>query len=220
MKNLQIKTAVITGQHSFDVPAFTRLFRVLSNVDAFVQTLDDFVADEGKARDWYRVVLFYNFHQTTPGSPEAEPGWGRDTLAALERLGQTEQGIVVLHHSLMAFRQWPFWSTLVGIEERGFGYHHNQHLDVHIEDPDHPITHGLPDWKMVDETYTINEPGPDAHVLVTTDHPNSMHSLAWARTFGKARVFCCASGHDSQAFDNPHFRTLLSHGIAWAARHI
>ncbi len=70
---------------------------------------------------------------------------------------------------------------------------------------------------MVDETYTINEPGPETHTLLTTDHPHSMHALAWTRTFGKARVFCCALGHDAQAFDNPNFRALLSRGITWAA---
>lgn len=220
MTDLQIRTAVITGQHSFDVPAFTRLSCVLPNVDAYVQTLDDFVADVGKVRDWYEVILFYNFHQGVPGQPEQEPWWGRGTRAALERLGQTEQGIVVLHHALMAFREWPFWSNLVGIEERGFGYHQDQRIAVHVEDPAHPITSALADWSMVDETYTINEPGADSQVLLTTGHPNSMRNLAWTRTFGKARVFCYASGHDAQAFDNPHFRTVLSRGIGWAAHRL
>ncbi len=217
MTDLQIRTAVVTGQHSFDVPAFTRLFRVLPNVDAYVQTLEDLVADVGKARDWYEVIVFYNFHQGVPGTPDQEPWWGRGTQAALERLGQTEQGIVVLHHALMAFREWPFWSDLVGIEERGLGYHHDQRITVHVEDPAHTITRSLVDWTMTDETYTINEPGPGNQVLLTTDHPNSMRSLAWTRSFDKARVFCYASGHDGQAFTNPHFRTVLSRGIAWAA---
>ena len=210
MTDLQIRTAVITGEHAFDVPAFTRLFRVLPNVNAYTQTLDDYVADAGKVRDWYDVLLFYNFHQATPESDDK-------VHSTLARLGQAEQGIVVLHHALMAFRGWPFWSDLVGIEERGLGYHHDQHIDLHIEDTQHPITRGLADWPMVDETYTINEPGPESHVLLTTDHPHSMHALAWARAFGKARVFCCALGHDAQAFDNPNFRALLSRGITWAA---
>ncbi len=218
--HLQIKTAVITGNHPFDVPAFTRLFRVLSNVDAFIQTLDDFVADEGKVRNWYDVVVFYNFHQETPGEPNHVPGGGRGILDALKRVGKTNQGIVVLHHGLLAFREWPFWSELVGIDERGMGYHHDQEIDVHVEDPSHPITLHLGDWAMKDETYTVNEPGADSKILLTTNHPNSMHSLAWTRTFGKARVFCYGSGHDSQAFDNPHFRTVLSRGIAWAAGRI
>jgi type 1 glutamine amidotransferase len=68
---------------------------------------------------------------------------------------------------------------------------------------------------MIDEIYTIDEPGPDNHLLLTTDHPKSMRSIAWTRTFGQARVFCYQSGHDAHAFDNPHFRTVLARGLAW-----
>lgn len=213
MSEIPIKTAVITGGHDFDVPAFTRLFRVLANVNAYIQTLDDFAADAGKVRDWYDVVVFYNHHQETPASDTHQ-------RATLERLGETEQGIVVLHHGLLAFRDWPLWDQVVGIEDRGVGYDHDQQLTIHVADPDHPITRGVGDFAMVDETYKIDEPGPDSHVLLTTDHPKSMEAIAWTRTYGKSRVFCYESGHDASAFDNPHFRTVLGRGIAWAARRI
>ncbi|MGC9468627.1 MAG: ThuA domain-containing protein [Anaerolineae bacterium] len=211
MPEIPIRTAVITGGHAFDVPAFTRLFRVIANVNAYVQTLDDFAADAGKVRDWYDVLVFYNHHQETPAS-------GSATRATLERLGETDQGIVVLHHALLAFRDWSVWDEVVGIEDRGFSYDHDQQLTVHVADPDHPITQGLSDFVMVDETYSVNEPGPDSHVLLTTDHPKSMEALAWTHTYGKARVFCYESGHGASAFDNPHFRTVLGRGIAFVAQ--
>ncbi|MGC9522584.1 MAG: ThuA domain-containing protein [Anaerolineae bacterium] len=220
MTDLPIKTAVITGNHAFDVPGFTRLFRVLPNVNAYVQSLDNFAADAGGVRDWYDVVLFYNFHQGTPGSAEAGSGLGERVWKTLARLGETEQGIVVLHHALLAFRGWSFWSDIVGIAERGFGYDHDQHLTVEVADPTHPITQDIHSWEMVDETYTVNEPGPNCHVLLTTDHPKSMKALAWIHTFKRARVFCYESGHDAKAFDNVHFQTVLARGIAWAARRI
>jgi type 1 glutamine amidotransferase len=198
----------------------TRLFRALPGVDAYIQSLDDFVVDAGDARDWYDVVLFYNFHQETPGAAEDDPWWRKGAREALERLGETDQGIVVLHHALLAFRAWPFWSNLVGIEQRGRGFHPNQRLKVHIADPDHPITQGMEDWEIVDETYTVDEPGPDNHVILTTDHDKSMNALAWTRRFGEARVFCYASGHDARAFENPNFQTVLARGIAWTAAEI
>lgn len=212
-----IKTAVVTGHHPFDLPAFTRLFRSLSGIDAYIQHLDDFVVDQGRARDWYDAVVFYNFHQETPGSPEHEPWWEKGTSAALERLGETSQGIVCLHHGLLAYRGWPLWSDIVGIEKRGFGYHPNQRVKVDVADPDHPITQGLDGFEIVDETYTVDEPGPDSHVLLSTHHPKSMRSLAWTRTYKRARVFCYESGHDAQAYENPHFQTILARGIAWTA---
>jgi len=40
----------------------------------------------------------------------------------LEHLGQTAQGIVVLHHALLAYPQWPLWRSIAGIEGRSFGH--------------------------------------------------------------------------------------------------
>lgn len=221
-----LRVAVVTGHHPFDLPAFTQLFRDLPepvkgiSIDPYIQHLDDFVVDEGRARDSYDAVVFYNFHQETPG-PEAEDPWYQAGLrAALERLGETDQGIVVLHHALLAFREWPFWSELVGIQQRGFGYHNDQQVQVQIADPDHPITRGLENWDIVDETYTVNEPSSNVHVLLTTDHPRSMRTLAWTHTFKQARVFCYESGHGATAYKNATFQTVLARGIAWVAHRL
>jgi uncharacterized protein len=221
-----LRVAVVTGHHPFDLPAFTRLFRDLPDpveglsIDPYIQNLDDFVVDAGQARDSYDAVVFYNFHQETPGPVEEDAWYQRGIGAALERLGETDQGIVLLHHALLAFREWPFWAEMVGIPQRGFGYHPDEQVAVHIADPDHPITRGLEDWEIIDETYTVDEPGPDAHVLLTTDHVPSMRTLAWTRTFKKARVFCYESGHDAKAYENPIFQTVLARGIAWAANRL
>ena len=40
--------AVITGHHAFDVPNFHALFRGMASVDAYIQPLEDFVADAGR----------------------------------------------------------------------------------------------------------------------------------------------------------------------------
>ena len=128
----------------------------------------------------------------------------------LEMLGETNQGVLVLHHALLAFRQWNFWSNLVGIAERGMGYHHDQTIQVDIANPDHPITHGLHPWTMTDETYTINNAtSQNNDILLTTHHPQSMHTLAWTRQFKQARVFCYQSGHNHTAFNDPNFRAVL-----------
>lgn len=59
--------------------------------------------------------------------------------------------------------------------------------------------------------------GEGSQVLLSTDHPKSMKTLAWARQYKKARVFCLESGHDNQAWANPHFREILRRGILWCA---
>jgi hypothetical protein len=208
-------TAVITGHHSFDVPGFHNLFRSLPGVDAYIQTLGDFCADAGRVRDQYRVLVFYNFHHQTPGDPGE--WWEGDHKGVLEQLGKTGQGILVMHHALLAFPEWPTWSNLCALSDRSFDYHPDQTVDVHVAAPEHPITRGLPDWQMVDETYEMADADPGSDVLLTTDHPKSMRTLAWTHSFGAARVFCLALGHDAQAYGNPHFRAVVGQAIAWLA---
>ncbi len=214
-----VKTAVVTGGHSFDVLGFHKLFRGLVGVDAYIQHIDDFASSKAPVRDSYDVVLFYFFMQDGP-TDEGLPWYAGRPKTALEHLGETEQGIVVLHHGLLAYRGWPVWSEIVGVRERGFGYTPNQQIRVEIANPDHPITQGLSDWDMIDETYTMADAGVGSEILLTTTHPQSMRTLAWTRTYKNARVFCFESGHDNRAFANPGFRAMLTRGIRWAARKI
>jgi type 1 glutamine amidotransferase len=214
----KIRTAVVTGRHAYEVPPFINLFRSIPEIDFYPQHMEDFVADNGGFRQTYDVIVFYNFHQETPVAGEDGKNNMKD---ALETLGETDQGLMVLHHALLAFRQWEFWSDLVGIEERGFGYHHDETIQVEIANPDHPITQGLAPWTLLDETYTVNNAsGPDNNILLTTDHPRSMNTLAWTRQFRQSRVFCYQSGHNHTAFDDTSFRTVMRQGILWLAGRI
>ena len=206
-----IKTAVVTGHHNFEVPAFHALFRSMPEVDFYMQDLENLIADEEHVLDTYDVFLFYNMHTVTPEGK---------MRAMLEQLGERPQGILVLHHALLAFREWPLWSELCGIEDRGFKYDDNQTVDVQVIDQAHPITAGLAPWTMVDETYLMDDAGEDSHILLTVDHPKSMRTIGWTRLFRNARTFCCASGHDHQAFDDPNFRQVVLRGIQWAAGRI
>jgi type 1 glutamine amidotransferase len=70
---------------------------------------------------------------------------------------------------------------------------------------------------MTDETYTMPEPASDCEVLLTTDHPKSMKTIAWTRQHRHARVFCFQSGHDNLAWECAGFRQTLARGIFWAA---
>ncbi len=210
-KTDKISAAVITGGHAFDVPGFHAIFRSLPGVDSYVQHLDNFVADVGKVREEYDVIVFYNM---PGGAPE-----GR-VQSVLEQLGTTNQGIFLLHHAILAYLEWPFWSDLVGIRDRDFGYHHGLQLHVDIANPGHPIAQGLGPWDMVDETYTMNDPEADSDILLTIDHPKSMHAIAWTHPFKASRVFCFQSGHDNETCVDPNFRTAISRGIQWCAGRI
>ena len=131
----KINTAVITGQHAFDVPGFHGLFRSIPEIDFYLQDLENFAADAGKVREQYDVLVFYNFHRQTP-----DEGRVRE---AIEQLGENQAGILVLHHAILAFPQWQLWSDLCGIQDRSFDFKVNQNLHVDVVGPQHPILRGL-----------------------------------------------------------------------------
>ncbi len=203
-----IKTAVITGRHSFDVPGFHAAFRSMPGIDAYVQSLDDFVADAGHVREQYDALVFFHMYMETPEGRIRE---------VYETLGESDQGIVVMHHAILAYPQWDLWNDLVGIEDRNFGYHHDVNIPVKVANSDHPITNDLSDFEMIDETYTMDSAGDDSEILLTTDHEQSMTVLAWARQYRNARVFCTESGHDNQTYIDPNFRKFTEQGIKWVA---
>ena len=212
-----IPVAVVTGQHPFEVQCFHQMFRSLENIDAYVQHMEDFCASPEDVRDRYSAVVFYNFHMRTPTGEEE--GWFEKPMrGALERLGTAQQGIVVLHHALLAFPDWEPWTRLTGLKDRkGFGYDVGQRIKVEVAKA-HPVTEGLKSWDMGEETYTLKVEPEDSEVLLTTAHPKSMRALAWTRSLGSARVFCLQLGHDHEAYSHPQFRSVLRRGILWSAR--
>ena len=104
---------------------------------------------------------------------------------------------------------------------QGISFCETIHLE--IADPEHPITRGLEPWDIVGETWDFgaSSPGPDCHVLLTTDHPKMrMKAMAWTRQFRKARVFYLQPGHNNDAWAHETFRTVLLRGIQWVAGHL
>jgi type 1 glutamine amidotransferase len=101
-------------------------------------------------------------------------------------------------------------------DRRLSSYHHDEKVRVQVA-ADHPITRGLREWEMTDETYVMRDAAPEAGntILLTTPHHPSTRTLAWARQYRQARVFCLQSGHDAQCWENAGFRTVLQRGVQW-----
>ena len=212
-----LHVAVVTGGHAFDVPNFYRLFRQLPGVDAYPQHMEHFASSPQEVRDSYDAIVFYGMDQ---GVPEEEGRRaGGNPKAAIERLIEQGQGIVILHHALLAWEKWDLWNQLIGFNNRDFRYQEGLHLEIEVGDERHAITQGISDFAIVDEGYVLhgNYDG-EGTVLMTTDHEDAMDQVAWARQHGKCRVFCLALGHDNVAWSNPGFREILRRGIVWSAR--
>ena len=203
-----MKIAVVTGEHGFREKDFDAVFKSMEGI-AFVQEdLDDFVEDPNQKA--YDTVVFYNFHRPYPTEAQAKVILG---------LTERGQGLVILHHALLAFPEWDAYSDMCGIDDRGdFDYSPRETLQVQIADPTHPITEGLADWEMGDETYMMKSSGGDSTILLTVDHPNSMDVIGWAREYGNSRIFCLQSGHNDVTYSNPNFRKILRRGIEWCTK--
>ncbi|MCY3991270.1 MAG: ThuA domain-containing protein [Caldilineaceae bacterium] len=213
-----IQLAVITGGHGYDVRNFHRFFRSLPGVDAYIQHMDDFASARAEVRDGYDVALFYTM--LMDGPRDDGPWYAGKPETALAHLGETAQGIILLHHAILAYPQWPLWSEIAGIEDRSFRHHPEQTVRIEIARPAHPITAGRSAWQMEDETYLMDEPDEDSEILLTADHPKSMKAIAWARTHKRARVVCFQSGHDNLTWANPGFGETVARAIRWTARRI
>ena len=197
--------AVVTGQHGFEEEKFDAVFESMDGIEFVREDLSKFVEED---RNRYESVVFYNFHQKNPNPETAE---------AILSLTDRGQGLVILHHAILAFPEWKEFSDICGIDDRSFGFHVGESIHVQVADKSHPITAGIADWEMSDETYTMKEPGEDSHILLTVDHPKSMKVIGWIRTYRNSRVFCFQSGHDNKTYSVPQFRDVLTRGIRWVA---
>lgn len=217
--NGPLKVAVVTGGHGFEVVPFHRLFRTLEGIDAYVQHLEDFCCDAGALRGDYDAVIFYTMF--TEGPSDEGPWYAGRQREALAALGETRQGIFLLHHAILGWPDWDVWREIAGIDAGTFtAYDHAQTMPIHVADAEHPITAGLGDFETVDETYTMADCDAGNHVLLTTDHPKCVKTIAWTRRYRSARVFCLQLGHDGAAFASEGFREVVRRGTMWVAGRI
>jgi len=212
--NGKLKVAIIEGFHPFDIPQWNELWHAMSDeFDCYLQHIDNWAVDCAQCRGDYDVHLFYNMNMKLEESPF------KDVLeASLKTLGETGQGVFLLHHSILAYPENAEWSKMAGIADRSFGYHPDQDFTMEVANDNHPISTGLSACAMHDETYTMQEPGANCDVLFTVDHDPSMTALGWTLEYKKSRVVCFQPGHDHLAYENPAFREVVRRGIRWAAR--
>jgi type 1 glutamine amidotransferase len=217
-----IRVLVITGGHSYKVEEFNQMLASLGpQVTYQVAELPlAFEMFKPENRDKYDVLVFYHMWQTIT-SEQAK------IFADCIREGKP---VVALHHSICAFDDWPeYWNiiggkyfhkvtTFNGREYQPCSYIHDLHFDVRIADKKHPVTKGLSDFPMFDETYKGYYVEDGVTPLLTTDEPSSTPTIGWAKKYGKSRIVVLQSGHDVPTFENPDFRKLLKQSIIWVYR--
>ena len=97
--------------------------------------------------------------------------------------------------------------------------------EVHIVDPDDPITRGIDTFKMHSEQYYMHV-DPSNEVLATTTFQTEVAPwvngcvmpIVWKRMWGEGRVFYSSLGHVAKDFDVPEAKEIQRRGMLWASR--
>jgi type 1 glutamine amidotransferase len=217
-KNIRI--LVITGGHSYKVEEFNQMLASLGdNITYSIAELPaayDMFLPENRSK--YDVLVFYHMWQKIT---EEQAGVFADCISKGKPL-------VALHHSICAYDDWPeYWNIIGGKyfhKETSFkgkvyqpcSYIHDLHFKVKVSDPENPVTKGVNDFDIFDETYKGYYVEAGVTPLLTTDEPTSTPVIGWTKKYGKARVVVLQSGHDVPTFENSSFRKLLKQSIEYA----
>jgi len=218
--NGPIRAVVVTGGHGFQKEPFLEVFKGHDGLTATHVHLQDHSELFEDTTEWpYDVIVLYNMTQKISETR-------RQNFLALLNKGV---GLVALHHSLAAWQEWPAFAqiiggrffttpdTVAGTKYEKSGWKHGLDYTVHVQDPSHPITRGMKDFTIHDETYCRYWVSPKAHVLLTTDEKTSDKVIGWTCPHPKTRVAYIINGHDAKAYANPNYRTLVTRAIRWAA---
>ncbi|MBU6401563.1 MAG: ThuA domain-containing protein [Verrucomicrobia bacterium] len=216
-----IRLLVMTGGHEFETNQFLDLFKADTNL-VFQNVAHPHAhawLDPDLAKR-FDVLVLYDLWQDITGTAETN----------LLRWVRSGKGIVALHHSLADYQAWDDYARIIGgkyyleptnvhgIPQPRSTYLHDVHFHVHVADPNHPVTRGVTNFDIVDETYGKFEVAPRVHVLLTTDTPTSSPIIGWAQTIGTARIVYLQLGHGHTAYGNPNYRRLVAQAIQWTAK--
>jgi uncharacterized protein len=169
----------------------------------------------------FDAVLFF-----TGGELEMDAQQKADFLSFIHDDGK---GFVGVHSATITFTTWPEYGEMIGgyFDEHPWG---TFDAPLVVEDPAFP---GMQQWPrhfvLRDEIYQIKNYSRDkVRVLMRLDankldlKTKNVHrtdgdfAVAWARTYGKGRVFYSSLGHVPENWDNPAMEEMYRWAIKWA----
>ena len=158
------------------------------------------------------------------------PIWTMDTITPEQEKGllnavKNGAGIAGWHGCMAdSFRNSTEYQFMVGGQ---WVAHPGNIIDyeVHITNPDDPITAGLHDFHMHSEQYYMHV-DPLNEVLATTTFSGEyapwvagcVMPVVWKKRWGQGRVFYSSLGHVRRDFDVPEALEIMKRGILWASK--
>jgi type 1 glutamine amidotransferase len=166
-------------------------------------------------------AIFFMGHREVELAPDQKA----DLLSFIKDDGK---GFVAAHTATTAFLSWPEFGEMIGGQYDGHPWG-SVYGSVVNEDPSFPATkHFPPVFNFTDEFYQAKGFSRDkSHVLLRVDvsklPPNQEnHSkdgdfpIAWAKMYGKGRIFYSSLGHAASTWDNPDVYHMYFEAIKWS----
>ena len=218
----KVKGLVVTGGHGFDREPFFKMFSENSSIEFTAAEHSKTNASVYDREDLlsYDVVVLYDMPQNITDAQKAK----------FKALFDKGIGLVVLHHALVSYQNWPEYEQIIGgryqepdakkpgTVTEAVGWEHDVDFRIVIAPTNHPVTGGLKDFDIHDEIYWGFRVGNDVTPLITTTHPKSGKPLGWARSQGGSRVVYLQLGHGKEAFGNENYRKLVAQSIQWVSQ--
>jgi type 1 glutamine amidotransferase len=173
--------------------------------------------------DYFDAIFFFGVREIDLSAEQRA-----DLLSFVKDDGK---GFVAAHSAATAFFSWPEFGEMLGgrFDEHPWGIADGT---VVVDDPKFPAMRHLPRSKVFhDELYQIKDFSRDKiRVLAHLDaskldlrkplvhRKDGDFPAAWAKTFGKGRVFYSILGHEAEDWDNPALATMYFEAIRWALR--
>jgi uncharacterized protein len=209
-----VRVLLVTGGHDHDV-SFYSVLDAQDDLDVRVDPHPNaFRGAVLPGRDADVVVLY---DMPARMAPEQE-----EHLRAFVEAGG---GAVVLHHAIAGRSGWRWWwEDVVGAryleapegDRPASTYEHDVDLTVRVAAA-HPVTAGLADFRILDETYKGMWISTKVTVLLRTDDATSDGPVAWISPYPKARIVAIQLGHGREAHLHPAYRRVVRNAVLWAA---
>lgn len=173
--------------------------------------------------DYFDAIFFFGVREIDLSAEQRA-----DLLSFVRDDGK---GFVAAHSAATAFFSWPEFGEMLGgrFDEHPWGIADGT---VVVDDAAFPAMRHLPRAKVFrDELYQIKDFSRDKiRVLAHLDasrldltkplvhRKDGDFPAAWAKTYGKGRVFYSILGHEAEDWDNPALSKMYFEAIRWALR--
>jgi type 1 glutamine amidotransferase len=209
-----LRVLLVTGGHDHDVDfysAFLGQDDLAVMVDGHPSAFSGAFGRTGRRID---VLVLYDMPPDLPAEQRAR----------VERYVEEGGAVVSLHHAISGSPPWTWLHEVVLGARWRFGpedgrpasvFKHDEEMAVKVV-ARHPVTEGIDDFRIVDETYGKLWWSPRLEVLLRTDHPQADGPVAWIMPHPKARLCVIQLGHGREAHLHPVWQKLVRNAVRWA----